>query len=251
MTMPQTGRGQVPPPPTTHSDSPVPQSNPGGVPAPPVVRSAAATRRVSKRGAAASVLVILLGGVLAFSAARILTKHTAVLVLAHSVTAGSTITSRDVTTARISSDPHLSLVKASDGDQVVGKVAQVNLSVGELLARSQFGSSDGFAAGQIMVALPLKDGQFPERGVRPGQRVQVVNTPGDAASQDTAGSGNAPLSGNSAGRVFAATVADVGNRNADSQVTVVDVRVSAADAVAVAGLASTGNAAILLLPPGK
>lgn len=251
MTTPQTGRTQVPPPPTAHSDSPVLQSSPSGVLAPPVVRSAASTRRVSKRGAALSVLVILLGGVVAFSAARILTKHTSVLVVAHSVTAGSTIANGDLTTAQISSDPHLSLVKASDRHQVVGKVAQVNLSVGELLARSQFGSSDGFTVGQIMVALPLKDGQFPERGVKPGQKVQVVNTPGDAASQDTTGTGNGPISRNTAGRVFAATVADVGHRNADSQVTVIDVRVPADDAVAVAQLASTGDAAILLLPPGK
>jgi hypothetical protein len=227
------------------------QANPAGVPTPPVLRSAAASRRVNRRGAALSVLVILLGGVIAFSAARILTKHTSVLVIAHAVTAGSTINDGDLTTAQISSDPHLSAVKASDRHSVVGKIAQVNLSPGELVAKSQFGSSDGFTAGQILVALPLKDGQFPGRGVKTGQKVQVVNTPGETANQDSTSSGNDGKSGSSTGQVFAATVADVGHRNADSQVTVVDVRVSAGNAVSVAQLASTGNAAIILLPPGK
>lgn len=245
-----TGSGQIPQPPSVQSDSAALPPSPNSIPTPPVVRSAAASRRVNKRGATLSVLVILLGGVIAFAAARMLTKHTAVLVISHSVAAGSTITNQDLTTAEISSDPNLSPVKASDRQDVVGKIAKVNLSPGELVSRSQFGSSDGFTAGQVMVALPLKDGQFPGRGLKPGQKVKVVNTPGDAANQDGTGSGGSGLSGKTA-QVFAATVSDVGHRNSDSQVTVIDVRVPADEAVPVAQLASTGNAAIVLLPPGK
>jgi hypothetical protein len=43
---------------------------------------------------------------------------------------------------------------------------------------------------------------------------------------------------------------DVGARNADTQITVVDVRVPAADGVSLARLAATGNAVLVLLPPG-
>ncbi|MEP7179587.1 MAG: hypothetical protein ABI775_10885, partial [Pseudonocardiales bacterium] len=47
------------------------------------------------------------------------------------------------------------------------------------------------------------------------------------------------------------TVVDVGGMNPATQVTVVDVRVAAADGVHVAQLASTGNVALILLPAGR
>jgi hypothetical protein len=48
-----------------------------------------------------------------------------------------------------------------------------------------------------------------------------------------------------------ATVADVGAQSPVTLVTVVDVRVPAAEGAQVARLASTGNLAVLVLPPGR
>jgi hypothetical protein len=42
-----------------------------------------------------------------------------------------------------------------------------------------------------------------------------------------------------------------GSVNAATQITVIDVRVGAADGVDVAQLASTGNIAVILLPAGR
>ncbi len=125
-----------------------------------------------------SVLVVLVGGLIAFAGSQLLTKHTEVLAVAQNVPVGSTITDADLTTASVVKDSNLSPVPASDRSQIVGLVAQVGLVKGELLTRAQVGSASGFTTGQQLVALPLKQGQFPARGVSAGERVLIVATPG-------------------------------------------------------------------------
>lgn len=204
-----------------------------------------------------SVLVVLVGGLIAFAGSQLLTKHTEVLAVAQNVPVGSTITDADLTTASVVKDSNLSPVPASDRSQIVGLVAQVGLVKGELLTRAQVGSASGFTTGQQLVALPLKQGQFPARGVSAGERVLIVATPGQngaAASSSTPASGSGSGSGSSAAGTslgIDATVVDVGGINQATQVTVVDVRVDASDGVQVAQLASTGNLALILLPAGR
>lgn len=212
----------------------------------PVVRSAAVSRRTSRRGLIGSVLVVLLGGLVAFAGARMLTGHTQVLAVARNVPVGSTITDADLAVADVSADPNLSPIPATQRSRVVGMVAQVGLVQGELLTRAQVGRDSGLAPRQMLAALPLKQGQFPARGLAAGQKVLLVATPGTTA----AGAGTSGGVAGPAGQGIAATVADVGALNPATQVTVVDVTVSAGDGVAVAALASTGNLAVILLPAG-
>jgi SAF domain len=120
----------------------------------PVVRTAAASRRINRRLLVLSVLVVLLGGLVAFVAGQMLTEHTEVLAMARTVAVGSTIRADDLATANVTSDPHLSPIPASQRERIVGMVAQVALSPGELLTRSQVGPGTGFAPGQMLVALP-------------------------------------------------------------------------------------------------
>src|SRR3954465_2649892 len=117
-------------------------------------------------------------------------------------------------------------------------VAQFPLTRGELLTRAQVGTGSGLAAGELLVALPLKEGQFPARGLAPGQQVLIVATPGSTGSP----SGTGAPTGTS-GRPVEGTVAEVGPANPTTQVTVVDVRVREADGPTVAQLASTGSLA--------
>ena len=215
---------------------------------PPPLQAAAAKRRVNRRGALVAVLAVLLGGLISFSAAKLMTKHTVVLVVAKSVPVGSVISDADLTTAQITTDPHLSPIFAADRSQVVGKIATVALSPGEMLTRAQIGTSDGFTSGQLLVALALKPGQFPARGLAPGQHVLIVATPG--MNGTSAASGSTSGNDSTAGSGIAAVVAEVGSRDVTTQVTVADVRVPSADGVAAAQLASTGNLAVILLPAG-
>lgn len=231
---------------TPAADYPAPTPQPP-VAATPAPRTAAARRRTSRRSLVASVLVILLGGLLALVAGRMLTQHTDVLAVARDVPPGSTVTAEDLTVASVTSDPNLSPIPASQQSRIVGMVAQVALVRGELLTRGQLGTSDGFVAGEMLVALPLKEGQFPARGLTSGQHVLIVTTPGSNHGVTPADDSGA-AGGN---RQIAATIAEVGDTNPATQVTVVDVRVGSEDGAAVAGLASTGNLALVLLPAGR
>ena len=142
---------------------PAPGSSPATptTPPPAPIRSAAASRRTSRQGLIISVLVVLVGGVIAFAASQLLIKHTQVLAVARPVPVGATITDTDLTTASVVEDANLSPISASDRSQIVGMVAQVGLVKGELLTRAQVGRGGGLTAGQQLVALPLKPGQYP------------------------------------------------------------------------------------------
>ncbi len=249
--------------PGSYAPAPAPQA-PSLPPEPPPVvgpaRSAAAGRRTSRRAVIICVLVVLVGGLLAFGGASVLTKHTRVLAVARDVPVGATITSADLTVASVTTDPHISPIPAAEESQILGMVAQVGLVKGELLTRAQVGTGSGFTSGQMLVPLALKQGQFPARGLTTGQQVLIVATPGTNGSAGSAGSGSAAsgaASGTSGGTGSSptsgidATVADVATMNQATQVTVVDVRVSSADGVSLARLASTGNLAVILLPAGR
>ena len=216
------------------------------VPGPaPVVRSAAPARR-TRRGAIVSILVVLLGGVMAVTAANVLTTRTDVLAVARDVPVGATITDSDLAVANVTTDRSLKPIPASRRSQIDGQIAQVGLVAGELLTPGQVGVSSGFTPGQMLVAVALKQGQFPARGLSAGQKVLIVSTPGTNGG-GTNGAG-ADKGAGSAGQPIAATVAEVGAMNPASGITVIDLRVSADQGVAVAQLASTGNLALILLP---
>lgn len=209
----------------------------------PVQLTAAAKRRVSRKTLSLAVLVVLLGGVLAYSAAQMLTTRTDVLAVARDVPVGATITAADLVVASIPADPALTPVPATDLSDVVGMVAEVPLTQGTLLTTGQIGAGSDLTHGEVLVALPLQDGQFPARGLSPGQQILVVPTPGTNGVMAGATTDQLP-------NPVEATVAEVGPINATTQVTVVDVRVTQDDGVAVAELASTGNLAIVVLPDG-
>lgn len=224
----------------------LPPEPPNG--SPPVARSAAARRRSSRRALIVSVLVVLLGGLLAYAGSQLLTRHRQVLAVAQGVPVGRVISDADLETASVTSDPNLSPIPAGQRSQIVGLVAQVALVRGELLTRAQVGPATGFTAGQQLVALPLKEGQFPSRGLDAGQRVLVVATPGANGTEASSGGGSGASPSGAASAGTSATVAEVGSANSATQVTVVDVRVDAADGPGLARLASTGDLALILLP---
>jgi SAF domain-containing protein len=246
----QAGQGRVPPPPPVaaapagngHAAQPA-----GTVPSPPtLVREAAAPRRWTAKGLAAAVIFVVLGGLVVMFGVASFTKRDTVLVVAQAVPVGSTIDASDVTTAKITSDPALTPIPSGERDQVIGRVALVDLRPGTLFTRDELGTSDGFTTGQVLVALPLKQGQFPARGLAAGQSVLVVATPGSSSnSAGTAAGTTTPSTGTKA------VVTEVGATDASTGVTVVDVRVAANAGVPLAQLASTGNAAVILLPPGR
>jgi hypothetical protein len=239
----------IPPPPDVtpaSSNGHVPIAGSEGVPPPQVaVREAASPRRWTVKGLALAVMCVVLGGLVVMIGVQTFAKRDTVLVVAKAVPVGSTIDASDVTTAKITSDPALKPVPDSDRGSVIGKVAMVDLRPGTLITRDELGTSDGFSLGQVLVPLPLKQGQFAARGLSAGESVMIVATPGSNGSTNGGPSTGAPRTAETK-----AVVTEVGSSDPNTGVTVVDVRVPADAAVALAQLASTGNLAVLLLPEG-
>lgn len=215
--------------------------------APPmVVREASAPRRWTPKGLALAVILIVLGGLLVVIGLQHFAQRDSVLVVAKPVSVGSRITGADVTTAKITTDAALKPISSGDRDQVVGKIATVDLLPGTLFTRADLGTSDGFTPGQVLVPLPLKLGQMPARGLSPGEKITIVATP---SSDGTSSAGSSSAAPSTSGTD--AVVAEVGSPDASSGLTVVDVRVPADASVALARLGASGNATVLLLPPGR
>ena len=118
-------------------------------PAPPL-RSAASRRRSSHRALILSVLVVLLGGLLAFAAGRMLTSHAEVLAVARDVQVGSTITADDLTVANVPADPNLSPIPAAEQSQVVGMVFLDAPARAEIQTLSLLGARPSLPAGSIL-----------------------------------------------------------------------------------------------------
>ena len=218
------------------------------------VRSAAAGRRTSRRGVIISVLVVLVGALIAFAGAQMLTRHTQVLAVSANVPVGARVTDSDLTVASVTADPNLSPIPASQRSQIVGMIAQVSLVKGELLTRAQLGTSSGFTTGQALVALALKQGQFPARGLSAGQKVLIVATPGANGGTNpntgNAGAASGPAASDPPAQGIVGVVAEVGAIDQATEVTVIDVQVTTGSGVTAAQLASTGNLALILLPTG-
>jgi hypothetical protein len=212
---------------------------------PGLVREASAPRRWTAKGLAAAVMFVLIGGLVLMYAVPAYSQRETVLVVAKVVPIGARITAADLSTARITSDPALTPVPVSRRAAVLGQVAVVTIEAGTLLTLSELSTDDGFVAGEVLVPLALKPGQLPARGLSPGEQVLVVATPSTNGSSGAAGSSPTPTQGTQA------RVAEVGTPNPSSQITVVDVRVSSADGVALAQLGATGGLTVLLLPPGR
>lgn len=247
MTLLNRGERPVPAPPHPASENGRTPGRGSAIAIPPmVVREASSPRRWTVKGLAFAVICVVSGGLITMVGVESFSVRHSVLVFAKSISIGSTIGSSDITTARITSDPNLKSVPAADLGSVVGKVALVDLRAGTLVTLDELGTNDGFTAGQVLVGLALKAGQFPARGVSAGESVMIVATPGAAI-----GSSSQASSTSSTASATEAVVSEVGTMDPTSGITVIDVRVPTAAGVPLAQLAATGNLTLILLPAGR
>jgi hypothetical protein len=167
-----------------------------------------------------------------------------VLAVAHTVHIGQTVSAADLVVARVAADPALHPVPAADRDAVVGKVAAVELRAGSLLTVDAVTGTPTPGPGEQVVGGGGRGGQWPARGLSPGDRVLVVATPADQTAPGQSGGGpdldTAPVRGR---------VVEVGSAGPDGAVTV-DLAVDGRAGPQVAGWGSTGRVALVLLPAG-
>ncbi len=179
----------------------------------------------------AALLLSALGGVWLWTAA---TSSVEVVVAKAAVPRGAVIAAGDLMVARVSLDPAIASIPASDVSTVVGQRAALDISAGGLLTPDAIAPETVPAKGETVVGLSLVDGMLPAIPLKTGDDVRVVQTPG-AQGQVTEVS---PVT-------IAAKVVGV-TRSQDGQFALVDLLVSADAAPDLAARAATGKVAVVL-----
>ena len=184
--------------------------------------------------AAAAIVAICLGAVLAAWAWTATTSTQEVLVAKTTIERGSVIEAGDVTTVRISADPALKPVAASELDTLVGQRATVDIAGGAVLTPDSFSAQAVPASGQSVVGVALTPAQAPGLALHSGDRVRVVVTPGPEGDLPA----GAPVYSDA--EVVAIHVDE------ETGQTVVDLLVRHEEAAVLASRIATGHVALVL-----
>lgn len=182
----------------------------------------------------AAIGAICVGALLAGWAWTATTNTQEVLVARQTIERGEVIEAADLARLRVSADPALAPVPGSAFEQVVGQRAALDIAAGAMLTPASFTAEVVPGDGDSVVGVALSAAQAPGLGLRYGDRVRVIVTPGQGESL-TAG---APLSND-------ATVVGV-HTSAETGQTVVDLLVPRADAAVLATRIATGNITLVL-----
>jgi hypothetical protein len=162
------------------------------------------------------------------------------LAVDEAVARGDAIEAEDIRVVYVSSDDAVARLNESQLDQVVGRVALVDLAPGTLLTASIIAERPSLAEGEGVVGLALEPGAYPTLGLSPGDRVNVVRSVDPATV--TGGDDTSDL-------VVArdATVLAVEELASDGRL--VSVIAPEADAEAVAAAASSGALRLVQVSP--
>jgi hypothetical protein len=157
------------------------------------------------------------------------------LAIAGPVERGATITAADVRVVYVATDDPLARLDDSQVSEVVGRVAVVDLPAGTLLTPALVTNAGAIADGEGIVGLALDPGQYPARGLAPGDHVNVVR------SGDPTGDVEDSVVARGA-RVFAV-------EELPSDRLLVSILADESDAEAVAAAAGQGTLRLVLVAP--
>lgn len=203
----------------------------------PMARTTGPPTRNRSRIALGVFLVVVLS--LAFAVAYTnVGERRAVLAVGKPVTAGSVITSADLVEARVSSDAALRPIAAQQREDVVGRIAAVNLVPGTLVTTAQLATGPAVEEGRAVVGVALKPGQLPA-GLQVGEPVMVVLTPSPSATGSSVDGLSQVLDG--------ALVAAVTESADTAGVSVVSVNVPVEHAATMATAAAADRVSLVLV----
>ena len=200
---------------------------PAGQPAPPRLR-----RRPAVLGI--GVALVAAGGLTAAWLTTAADTSSPVVVAAAPLLRGQVLTQEQLTTARVSGLSPSAVTPAADVDGLVGKTVVTDVPAGAPVPGTAITDAPVPAAGQAVVGILLSAGQVPSVNLLPGARVRIVATPRSQEDPPTT-----TAEGTAAVLVSTSTDPVSGS-------TVVNVAVPAPQAAAVAALAATGRAALVL-----
>lgn len=154
-----------------------------------------------------------------------------VLALARQVPYGQVIDRSDLVVTRVSLDPGVAAMPASAVADVLGKVAATTLLPGMLMSPDLVTAAGEPTAGRVLVPLAVPADRMPTGGLRPGDRILVVDT-------------------ESPGSPTPASVVRVGAMDVNG-VTVVDVTTAPAAGPAVTVASAEDHIALVVEPAGR
>jgi hypothetical protein len=197
--------------------------------------------RRRRRPAVLALAVVLVGlGGLVNAVAAGHGGRVAMLAVARPVPVGQQVTEADVMVVQLASAPGVAMVPADRRGEVVGRYAAVGLRPGSLFTPDAVSDQRAPTPGQAVLAVAVKTGLVPARGLVPGDRVLLVPVSGDRPEQQAA-AGAGPVH---------ATVVEVGQPDTDGA-WAVDVAVDEPVVASLADAAASGHLALVLLPAGS
>ena len=248
---------------------PAPSGRDAVTPAP--VRPAPPTGPRDRRALLALASIVVVGASIATFAGLYASagRRTSAVVVEHPLVQGQTITSADLGQADVSVSGNVGYIPVTEASVIEGKRAASAIPAGSLLTTGDLASAPPVAAGDAVVGVALKDGQFPAAGLMAGEQVLVVQTgtPGSplaAATAASGGSGTSSTTGSSSDSALTgtgtgvlvpvATVVSVsapGSASGGSYALLVSVEVASALAPDVATASSADQVSLVLLPAGS
>jgi hypothetical protein len=163
-------------------------------------------------------------------------SRTPMLAVADGVGRGEIVERGDLRTVAVAADAPVAYLGDGEADQVVGRVALVDLPAGALVTADQFADpTRALAPGDGTVGLTLERGQLPAARLAPGDRVRVV--------AGSAGGGPGSVVAESAEVVVAEEIESTSGQPGTWWVS---LRASEAEATRIAE-ATTGDAGVRLV----
>ena len=207
----------------------------GGRPHGGVVR-----RRRSSRLVLVGVVLGVAGALTGLLTYREAGRRIEVIAIARTVPFGQALVVEDLRAATLPTDSGLAAMPWTAVDGVVGRTAGTDLLPGQVLTAAAVANAAPPAAGEALIGVAVKPGQLPGAGLSPRDEVLVVPTtvtPSGTSGGADAGAGWEPIR---------ATVLRTGEVDAAGQRTV-DLLVRETAAAEVAGLAASGQVALVLV----
>lgn len=154
-----------------------------------------------------------------------------VVVVRTAVDRGAVIAASDLASVRVTVDPSVHTVPASELQSLVGKRAASDLAAGTLVGPDEVVETVVPGAGESLVGVAIAPGMMPAEPLRRGDAIRLVQTPGQ--------------SGEVVGQPQTISARVVAVTPGDTQ-TVVDVIVSSDRAAELAARSATGKVSIVL-----
>jgi hypothetical protein len=128
-----------------------------------------------RRGGLIGLAVLLIVGSAAVAGllAVRLDSRSAVLVAGRPIAIGQQISRADLRATRVASEG-LTLLPASDSNQVIGKYAAQAIPAGRLLDAAMLQKQGYLVAGKVAVGVAVPPGRMPTNGLQQGDKVQII-----------------------------------------------------------------------------